>query len=157
MRSFYVFMSTGFGSGYSPIAPGTAGSIVGCIMFYFFHAFFPDFFPGFGMNSVYFIVLTLVFLIIGVKASHALEPEWGEDPQKIVIDEIVGVWVTLLFIPYSDLNLLLALVLFRVFDIWKPLGIRKFEKMKNGWGVMMDDVVAGVYANICLQVYIWLT
>lgn len=154
MRKFHIFMSTGFGSGYSPFAPGTAGTIVGCIMFYFLNLFFPDYFPGFGMNSIYFILLIIVFLIIGVRASHVLEPEWGEDPQKIVIDEIVGVWVTLLFVPFSLLNLFLAFVLFRVFDIFKPFGIRKFESMKNGWGVMMDDVVAGVYANICLQIYL---
>lgn len=156
MRNFYIFMSTGFGSGYSPFAPGTAGTIVGCLMFYVLHWFFPGYFPGSGMDSIYFILLTLTFLLIGVKASHYLEPDWGEDPQKIVIDEIVGVWVALLFVPYSLLNLLLAFVLFRLFDIFKPLYIRKFEGMKNGWGVMMDDVAAGVYANICLQLYVWL-
>lgn len=157
MRNFYIFMSTGFGSGYSPFAPGTAGTIVGCLMFYVLHSFFPGYFPGSGIESIYFIALILLFLIIGAKASHYLEPDWGEDPQKIVIDEIVGVWVTLLFVPYSLLNLLLAFVLFRLFDIFKPLYIRKFEGMKNGWGVMMDDVAAGVYANICLQFYVWLT
>lgn len=149
-------MSTGFGSGYSPIAPGTAGSIVGCVMFYVLNLLFPTYFPGFGKDSIYFITLIALFLIIGVKASCFLEKEWGEDPQKIVIDEIVGVWVALLFVPYSHVNLLLAFILFRLFDIFKPLGIRKFEKMNKGWGVMMDDVVAGVYANICLQIYLWL-
>ena len=148
-------MSTGFGSGYSPIAPGTAGTVVGCLMFFVLNYFFPQYFPGAGLDSIYFIGLTLVFLIIGVKASAYLEKEWGEDPQKIVIDEIVGVWVTLLFVPYSLVNLLLAFVLFRLFDIFKPLYIRKFESMKNGWGVMMDDVAAGVYANLCLQAYLW--
>ncbi len=156
MRNFYIFMSTGFGSGYSPIAPGTAGSIVGCVMFYVLNLLYPAYFPGFGIDSIYFITLIVVFLIIGVKASHFLENEWGEDPQKIVIDEIVGVWVTLLFVPYSHVNLLLAFILFRLFDIFKPLGIRKFESMKKGWGVMMDDVAAGVYANVCLQIYLWL-
>ena len=149
-------MSTGFGSGYSPIAPGTAGSIVGCIIVYILNLIWPVYFPGAGVDSIYFILLTVIFLIIGVKASHYLEPDWGEDPQKIVIDEIVGVWIALFFIPYSVLNLVLAFVLFRVFDIFKPLGIRKFENMKDGWGVMMDDVVAGIYANICLQLIIWL-
>ena len=155
MRKFQIFMSTGFCSGYSPFAPGTAGSIVGCIIFFVLHYFFPRYFPGFGIDSIYFIILILIFLIIGVKASFSLEPEWGEDPQKIVIDEIVGVWITLLYVPFSLSNLFLALILFRLFDIFKPLGIRRFESMKNGWGVMMDDVVAGVYANICLQIYIW--
>ncbi len=154
MRNFYIFMSTGFGSGYSPIAPGTAGAVVGCIIFYLLHHFFPVYFPGEGIQSLYFIGLILAFLYIGARASHYLEKDWGEDPQKIVIDEIVGVWIALLFIPFSITNLTLAFVLFRLFDIFKPLYIRKFENIKNGWGVMMDDVAAGVYANICLQVYI---
>lgn len=144
-------MATGFGSGYSPVAPGTAGAIVGCLMFYVLHVFFPNYFPGAGLDAVYFLGIIVLFLLIGVRASYILEPEWGEDPSKIVIDEIVGMWITLLFVPFSLLNLFLAFVLFRLFDIYKPLYIRKAESMGNGWGVMMDDVFAGIYANLCLQ------
>lgn len=154
MNQFYKFMATGFGSGYSPLAPGTAGSVVGCLIFYVLWLYFPQYFPGFGMDALPFIILILLFLFIGVKASHLLEPEWGADPSKIVIDEIVGMWISLLFIPFSHLNLFLAFVLFRLFDIFKPLYIRKAESLKQGWGVMMDDVFAGIYANITLQIII---
>lgn len=154
MTKFYKFMATGFGSGYSPFAPGTAGALVGCGIFYFLHSFYPSYFPGFGTNALYFLTLILIFLLIGVRASYKLEPEWGEDPSKIVIDEIVGMWITLLFIPFSLLNLFIGFILFRLFDIFKPLYIRRAESMGMGWGVMMDDVAAGIYANICLQIII---
>jgi phosphatidylglycerophosphatase A len=84
-----------------------------------------------------------------------LEPEWGHDPQKIVIDEIIGFWIAMIAVPYTAWTLFAGFVLFRIFDIWKPLGIRKMEKFKGGWGVMLDDVLAGIYANIVLQVLIF--
>ena len=97
------------------------------------------------------ILLTGVFLWIGVAAANALEAEWGHDAQKIVIDEIVGVWIALLFTPLNCMTLLLGFILFRFFDIAKPLGVRKMERFKGGWGVMMDDALAGVYAWLVLK------
>lgn len=85
-----------------------------------------------------------------------MEAEWGHDPSKVVVDEIVGVWIAMLFVPFSLLNLFLAFGLFRVFDIWKPLGIRRMEKLKGGWGVMMDDVLAGIYSLMVMHVYLQL-
>ena len=70
----------------------------------------------------------------------------------MVIDEVVGVWISLFWLPLTWQHLLIGFCLFRLFDIWKPLGIRQLEKIPNGWGVMLDDVAAGIYANICLQI-----
>lgn len=70
---------------------------------------------------------------------------------------MVGVWIALLGIPLSMLNLALALLLFRIFDIWKPLGIRQMEQLPGGWGVMMDDVLAGIYSMILMHVYLHIT
>jgi len=99
-----------------------------------------------------FLGMIILTTIIGAIVTNQLEKEWGEDPSKVVIDEIIGVWITLLFVPLTWQNILIGFVLFRVFDIWKPLGIRSLEAIKNGWGVMLDDVLAGIYANIILQI-----
>jgi phosphatidylglycerophosphatase A len=82
---------------------------------------------------------------------HA-ERMWGEDASKIVIDEVLGMFLTLCFVPFSWTNLLLGFVLFRFYDIVKPFGIRKLEQYPHGWGVMLDDAAAGVAANGTLQV-----
>lgn len=140
---FWKLIGTGFGSGYSPIAPGTAGALVGCGMLWLLHEFAPAgaYLPGLA-------TLIVAFFFLGVKATDKLEPEWGHDPSRIVADEMVGVWIAMLGVPFSFFNLALAFVLFRIFDIWKPLGIRRMEKFPGGWGVMLDDVLAGIYALV---------
>lgn len=153
---FWKIIATGFGSGYSPIAPGTAGAAVGCLILWVLHYFFPSFFLG-EMNWAGLLLLILLFFFLGVKSADVVEAEWGHDPSKVVVDEIVGVWVSMLFVPFTIQNLVVAFVLFRIFDIWKPLGIRKMEKLKGGWGVMMDDVLAGVYALVVIHVFLFLT
>jgi phosphatidylglycerophosphatase A len=72
-------------------------------------------------------------------------------PSKVVIDEAVGMWITMVLVPFSYLNLIIGFTLFRLFDIFKPLGIRNLEKLNGGLGVMADDVLAGIYANLVLQ------
>ena len=154
MRHFWKLMATGFGSGFSPIAPGTAGALMAILlllpnMFYDFE------WLNFGnqwLNEIPFILTILLFHFIGVKSANEMEKEWGHDAQRIVIDEMVGVWIALLFMPINWLTLLLAFVLFRFFVITKPLGIRKMERFDGGWGVMMDDVLAGVYAWVVLKI-----
>ena len=85
-----------------------------------------------------------------------MESEWGKDPKQTVIDEMIGLSIAVLGLPLSWPYLLGAFILFRFFDIAKPLGIRQLEEAPKGWGVMLDDVLAGVYANICLQfIYIF--
>lgn len=116
----------------------------------------PGQFSGGWPQAIWLLVAILVFFFLGVIASKKLEPEWGHDPSRIVVDELVGVWVAMLGVPVSWLNLLLAFGLFRLFDIWKPLGIRKLERLPSGWGVMMDDVAAGVMAGVCMHLYLLL-
>jgi phosphatidylglycerophosphatase A len=95
---------------------------------------------------------TLAITLVGIYTGNEVEPDWGKDSSRVVIDEVAGQMVTLLFIPLTNTNLLIGLILFRFFDIVKPMGIRKMEKLPAGTGVMMDDVLAGVYANIVLQI-----
>jgi phosphatidylglycerophosphatase A len=135
-------IGTFFFTGYSPVAPGTAGSIAALIPLFIF--------SGIGYWGL--TVLIAVGLGAGVYASSRFERLLGDDPQIIVIDEAVGMWVTLLFVPLTPAWLIAGLVLFRLFDILKPFPIRKLEKYPNGWGVMLDDVGAGIYAGLILLI-----
>jgi phosphatidylglycerophosphatase A len=138
-----MFATVG-GAGLLPLAPGTWGAAVGALFML----------PLIGSsNSVYLILIVLALILltwVGALVAKKLEPQWGEDPKQYVMDEFVGVWVSILGHAFSWQNILMAFLLFRVFDIWKPLGIRRFEKIPNGWGVMLDDVAAGVAANLAL-------
>ncbi|MEP7279681.1 MAG: phosphatidylglycerophosphatase A [Bacteroidota bacterium] len=100
------------------------------------------------------VVLFLLLMLVGVVVSNRLEPVWGKDSGKIVIDEVAGMCCTLLFVPPQWQYALVGLVLFRFFDIVKPLFISSAEKLPGGWGVMTDDVAAGVCANLLLQLMI---
>lgn len=101
-------------------------------------------------------VATVVLTILGIWSGNAVEVDWGKDSSKVVLDEVVGMYVAILFHPINWSTVLAALVLFRIFDIWKPLGIRRTETLPGGWGVMVDDVVAGVYASLVLVALEWI-
>ncbi len=149
---FSVFIATGFGSGFSPFAPGTAGALLATLVWFAFSFFVPA-------EWLVWITVALIafFAIIGMRATDCVEKYWGKDPSKVVVDEMVGVWIALLAAPAgSILYGSLAFVLFRLLDIFKPLGIRKMEALPGGVGVMMDDVVAGVYSFIILIAARWL-
>jgi phosphatidylglycerophosphatase A len=151
MKNFYKIFSSGFGSGFSPIAPGTAGSIVACFVLYFLNLLFPS---EDSLMTTYLIIhftIIIVFTVIGIIAVNNLEKEWGEDSPKFVIDEFVGMWLSVLFLPFNWKTLIIGFVAFRFFDILKPFGIRSLEKLRGGLGVMMDDVLAGIYANIIVR------
>jgi phosphatidylglycerophosphatase A len=138
----YRLIATGLGSGYSPFAPGTAGSVVG-IALYIPFTFLPQ---------AVLLVATILVFIIGTIASAKVEKALGEDPSVVVVDEVVGMWVSLLFIPFSFRAVLFAFFFFRIFDIFKPPPARESEALKNGLGIMTDDVIAGVYANLVTRI-----
>lgn len=101
--------------------------------------------------------IDLVFTLAGIWAANCLEASWGEDPSRVVVDEMVGVWIALLAAPAGHVWYALgAFVLFRLFDIFKPLGIRRMESLPGGIGVMMDDILSGVYGFIILIVARWI-
>jgi len=97
------------------------------------------------------VVIFFVLMVAGVFVSNRLEPIWGKDSNKIVIDEAAGMCCTLLFVPHQWQYALVGLAAFRFFDIAKPLFISSAEKLPGGWGVMADDVAAGICANLLLQ------
>jgi len=135
-------IGTGLFSGYAPVAPGTAGSLLCCILVWFL----PE------MNPLFKIPLFILLFFVGVKVSSDLEKEWGEDPSKVVIDEWAGMYFTLIFIPKNIIFFITGFLLFRFFDIFKPFPVRLGERLKTGWGIMVDDVLAGIYAALILQI-----
>lgn len=140
------------GSGYSPFAPGTAGAIVGCFALWLLEKYN---LVSTTTTPFLFVGMIVITIILGIIATDKLEKEWGKDPSKVVIDEVIGLWITMMFVPFTWLNLLIGFILFRFFDIAKPLGIRKLEKLRGGIGVMADDMLAGIYANVVLQIIIF--
>ena len=105
-----------------------------------------------GNFNTIMIAVTAVITMVGIRSATIVETHWGKDSSRVVIDEAAGMCISLLFVPVTVPHLLAGLFLFRFFDIVKPLFIRKVEALPGGWGVMMDDVLAGVYTNILLQV-----
>jgi phosphatidylglycerophosphatase A len=133
--------------GYIPFGPGTFGSLAGLICLWFFPLSLQGHF-----------LLIILGSIIGAIAATAAEKQFGQkDSGKIIIDEFIGFYVAAFFIPHTPALLIAAFLLFRFFDIFKPLMIRRVEKaLKNGKGVMADDLLAGIYANAILQVWVML-
>jgi phosphatidylglycerophosphatase A len=144
VNRFFLLLATGFGAGYSPIAPGTAGTLV-AIPIYYFLSDIP--FP------LYEITL-IGFFFLSVWISENGEIYFGKkDDPRIVIDEVMGFLITMLWVPKAIRFIIVGFFLFRFFDILKPFPIRQWERrLKGGIGVVLDDVMAGIYANIILQV-----
>jgi len=137
MREFFLY---GFYSGLLPKAPGTWGSIVGGILGYIILIFLPQ--------STLFLLSILVTLI-AVKEINIYEKSNPHDDKRIVIDEIVGMWFSLSLAGGSIISLIFSFIYFRIFDIKKPSIIGQIDKkVKGGWGVMGDDIVAGISAGI---------
>lgn len=143
MNRFFLIIATGFGVGYSPVAPGTLGTLVAIPIYYFLS----------DIPSPLYEITLIGFLFLSVWISEYAERIFGKkDDQRIVIDEIIGFLITMLWVPKTILFVILGFFLFRFFDILKPFPIRSLEKrLKGGFGVVLDDVVAGVYANIILH------
>lgn len=108
-----------------------------------------------GVEDNILLIITSLVTVLGIWSASMVEPSWGKDSSKVVIDEAAGMLISLLFIPVTLVNVLVALVLFRFFDILKPLFIRRMEGLPGGWGVMADDVLAGIYSNIVLQLLVY--
>ncbi len=139
------FIATVFKIGTLPIAPGTFGSLAALGVWFWIYPYF---------TLPIFIILTIIILAVGVYTSTIIERKTKEvDPSRIVIDEWVGQWIALWFVPQTLAFGFAAFILFRVFDIWKPGPIRKLDKLQNGWGVMLDDVAAGLLAGLILFGY----
>jgi phosphatidylglycerophosphatase A len=145
---FAVFIATAGYCGYFPIAPGTVGSAAGLLVYLLVS------WAGLPMLDVAAIGLT--FAGGAWAATHAERFFGGIDPGPVVIDEVLGMLVTLAFIPAGWQAMLAGFLLFRVFDVIKPFPANRLETLHGGFGIMADDAMAGVYANLGLRGLIWL-
>jgi phosphatidylglycerophosphatase A len=139
-------IATGLWSGRWPVAPATAGSAAALMLYWALP------FRGTGDSLFFFAMIAAVF-IAGTWAADRLSVPGDEDPGRVVIDEWVGVWVTVVFLPAQWHWLLAGFFLFRVLDILKPLGIRKLEKAHGGVGIMLDDLAAGAMGAVILNAF----
>ena len=145
---FHLFMATSFGSGFSPVAPGTAGALLAVLLWIAGYFLLP-----FGILQAVLAAAIVYFTVQGIYSSAVMEKYWGEDPSRVVIDEMVGVWIPLLVVPDGGWwYVVAAFALFRFFDIVKPLGVRRMERFRGGVGIMMDDILAGIYSAILLGI-----
>jgi phosphatidylglycerophosphatase A len=136
-----VFAS-GLYSGYAPIASGTVGTLVGILVYLI---------PSFSETFIIVPACVVVF-ILGSLAAERMEKTYGHDPSIVTIDEVLGIWISLLLLQKSFVIIAAAFFLFRAFDIFKPWPARVFDRKQGGWNIMLDDVVAGLYTNIVLQI-----
>jgi len=146
MKTGAKILATFFGVGFFPLAPGTLTSLIVVILYKFF------------LHSINWPLYLLIFLglfFIGVFVSGVYSTELGKtDPRRIVIDEACGQLIVLFLMPTSWFPLLLGFFLFRLFDIIKPYPLRNVEKLKKGWGIMMDDIAAAVYTILLVRIYL---
>ena len=145
-KKIIVLFSTFFYLGFIPLGPGTFGTI-GAIPFYYFLISFLD-------QLSYLLVILLVISLSIFISNEAVKIFNDKDPNQVVIDEVVGFLVTMIFIPFSITNIVAGFILFRFFDITKPYPLRNLEKLKDGYGIVLDDVAAGLWANAVLQIFV---
>jgi phosphatidylglycerophosphatase A len=143
-------IATWFGCGYAPKGPGTAGSVAALVIGWLLHAYA-------GVSSIGLGCLGLLLAIPGIWAADVVAREsGGKDPQIVVVDEVVGQWITLAGATVLNWkSWLLALALFRLFDIWKPPPVRQLEHLPGGAGIVADDAMAGLYAALVLSAAGW--
>jgi phosphatidylglycerophosphatase A len=134
-------LATAFGVGYIPFASGTFGSVVGLLLWWVLPS-----------SPAVQAATMLALFVLGSWTGSVAERHFGRtDPSQVVIDEVLGMWITLFLNPVGWLHLLAAFLLFRVFDIIKPFPANRFERIPGGIGVMADDAMAAVYANLVLR------
>jgi len=147
-RNFLAFLiGTWFGCGFAPVAPGTAGSLAAVLI-----AIALNFYGGYGRGML--LLLTAILLVPGIWAAGVVEKETNRpDPQIVVVDEVLGQWITLAgAATFNWKTWLAAFALFRFLDVWKPPPVRQLEKLHGGLGIVADDVMAGLYGALAIFV-----
>jgi phosphatidylglycerophosphatase A len=147
MKALLRFLAAGLGTGYVPLAPGTAGSLLAI----------PLYLALGGPTASLSLLLSAgaLLTLVGLWACHEGELAWGHDPSRVVIDEVAGqYWTLVIAATAHPLGLFIAFLLFRLFDIWKPWLIDKLQNLPGAWGVMCDDLLAGVVGGLILRLAI---
>ncbi len=147
-RNFTIkFLATGAGTGYTPVVPGTFGTLMGVVIFMAMIQF-----------PRWLLFVTILGLIaIGIWVSDEAEKLFQKkDPSFVVIDEVIGILVTMLFLPFQVKYVLMAFISFRIMDILKPYPARKLEAIHGGMGIVIDDIIAGIYAGLAILLCIYI-
>ena len=137
-------LGSGFYTGYVPVASGTFGSLAGLAIYYI---------PGFE-NPAIIIPAIILFSLYGLYVGTEFEKVYGKDPSECTIDEVVGMWISLLFLPKILWVSVLVFLVWRLFDIVKPFPARGLEKLEGGLGIMIDDIVSSIYVLLLLHLFI---
>ena len=146
MKYLIRLIGSGLGSGYFPVASGTAGSLVALLIW----VILPD------MNAAWQVAFVIVTFLIGIPICTAMEKDYSHDPRQATFDEFVGQWAALLLLPKTIPILIASFLIFRALDIWKPFPARRLQKLQGGLGVMTDDLIVGVYTSILLHIYTYI-
>ncbi|MDP8257888.1 MAG: phosphatidylglycerophosphatase A [Candidatus Aadella gelida] len=142
--TIYKLIATVFGIGYSPIAPGTLGSIAGLALCLAVHG-----------NISSYIILFILLFAVGVPISNEVEKRGGrKDPSFIIIDEFACIFAVFLFVPLTWPVILIGFAVYRIIDITKIPPLKTLEKLPGGWAIMLDDLAAAIYANLVLQIIV---
>lgn len=142
-RAAVIFIAQGAYAGRSPVAPGTAGTLVGVLLYLWMK----------GLSPGIYVVSCLLLLAIGTWAAGRAEDILGsKDHPSIVIDEIAGYMVSMFLAPPAWGFMIAGFLLFRFFDIVKPYPLKRFQELRGGPGVMLDDIGAGIYTNLVLRI-----
>lgn len=141
------FLASGFGSGCAPVAPGTFGTLA-AVPIWILLSF---------LSPITYAILVVAIFVLGCYVSEKASQEMGvHDHGGIVIDEFVGYFITMFLVPLSWVNILLGFILFRIFDVLKPWPIKVLDRqVKGGFGIMVDDVLAGFMALVCMHLLLW--
>ncbi len=142
-RNLIIMLATFFGIGYLPFCPGTFASFAAIGVYFLIE----------GLSIFIQIVIISLFIFLGMWASHYAEIILrNNDPKIVVIDEVVGYLITMCFIPFNIAVALTGFFLFRFYDILKPFPIKRIEKFPGGPGIILDDIIAGIYACITVRI-----
>ena len=146
INSFEKFIGSGFFTGYFPVASGTVGSLAAIVIYLI---------PGFEQLFV-IIPATLVIIFYGIYIGTKFEAEYGKDPAQCTIDEVAGTWISLIALPKTFGIIIATFFLWRILDIIKPPPARNLEKLNGGLGIMIDDVISGIYTLIIMHLVVYL-
>jgi len=142
LTTFEKLIGSGFFSGYIPKASGTFSSLIAIPFIYF--------------GDEILLILIITSLIFGGKIAEKFEAVYGKDPKNYTLDEFIGTWISFLYVNVSLNSIIIIFLLWRIFDILKPFPINRLELINGGWGIILDDVLAGIFANIVGQLIIYL-
>lgn len=142
MNFFTKALGSGLFTGYFPFASGTVASIVATLIY---------FIPGF--EKIYILIpLIIFFIIISIPIGNSFEKEYGKDPTFFTLDEFIGTWISYLFLPKNFLLIFITFLLWRILDILKPFPARKLENLNGGLGIVIDDIISGIYSCILMNI-----